>query len=229
MFNRHADQRPTPTKSIAKRRTLNEFDVQFIVIDITHFTSNRLFANSIVRPPAFGEFFALLDPFITRGAAFEAFEPLVHPGEFRLAPGGDLVEMPDAHGIEHFLQLRPDAPDQFEIIALAVARLLQKLWRAFDAVAGRAFGALSSAWNWLVGGDALFASAVALLFAVRAASDVPQSWQLSTDALASLAERIGAFWPLDGGVGLNGGRFRRRRCCHRGGCGRLRAALALGF
>ena len=77
---------------------------------------------------------------VAADAALEPFEILVNPGEVLIGPARDLVEMVDAHAVEHRRQLRPDTPDQLEIIGLAAPGLLQQFGLEFIADRRRLLG-----------------------------------------------------------------------------------------
>ncbi len=61
------------------------------------------------------------DPVVAARTALEPFEPPVTSGGSRPSRRR-LVEMEEAHGMEHGLHLRPDAPDQFRSSAASAAR-----------------------------------------------------------------------------------------------------------
>src|SRR5690349_18985669 len=78
----------------------------------------RPVAVLVGRAPALGEFPGLVDPLVAHGAAAEIAQVLVDPLQVHFGPGGDLVEMPDPHGMQHRLELRPDAPDELQVVRL---------------------------------------------------------------------------------------------------------------
>ena len=70
------------------------------------------------------EFGGLSNPVVPDDSPLEC-EACVDPGDLFGAPGGDLVEVPDAHGVEKLFELWPHTLDLLEIIALVATRRIQ--------------------------------------------------------------------------------------------------------